>query len=106
MIEQLKEYIVKNGLHDRAIEDFWRAFNNWKNDNPEGYGRSLAQITPEELNLFVDTIGLRASQWPECDYSHVTITVLVYHGDRQLGRYVDWFALSDDDDDDDFLEIG
>ena len=105
MIEQLKAYVEQNNLHGKAIERFGIAFNNWKNDYPESYGKSFGHISIEDANVFVHSIGLRASEWPECRFNHVTVTVLIHYGECSLGNYVAWFSLSDDVDDDDFLEI-
>lgn len=105
MIDQLKSYVEQNNLHIITIENFWVAFNNWKTNNPEEYAKKFFEISPSELNVFVHSIGLRSSEWPECDFNHVTITVLIHYGERRLGNYVAWFSLRDDVDDDDFLEI-
>ena len=104
MIDQLKAYVVANNLPDKALEYFWIAFNNWKHDHPESYLK-ISHIPIEALSIFVHSIGLRSSQWPECDFNHVTVTILIHYGEQQLGNYVAWFSLSEDVDDDDFLEI-
>ena len=104
MIKKLKKYIIKNNLHKKAIEDFWIAFNNWKNNHPEDYKISFNNISHEELDVFIHAIGLKSSQWPECDYSHVTITIFIHYKDIQLGCYTDLFSLGTADGDD-FLEI-
>ena len=105
MIEQLKIYVEENNLLDKALECFWVAFNNWKTDSPESYSEKFNNIPMDELNIFVHSIGLRSSEWPECNYNHVTVTILIHYGERQFGSYVAWFSLSEDVDDDDFLEI-
>jgi len=105
MIEQLKRYVEENDLINKAIDGFWSAFRNWENDNPEDYAGVFDNISIEELNVFIHSIGLRSSEWPKCDYNHVTVTILIHYDGRQLGNYVAWFSLGDDVDDDDFLEI-
>jgi len=105
MIEQLVKYVTENDLHYKAIEDFWVAFNNWKNSHPEEYRETFAGIPLNELKIFVHSIGLRSSEWPDCDYNHVVITVLIHHDNKQLGSYSALYSLSNDVDDDDFLEI-
>ena len=105
MIEQLKKYVEINGLHHKAIENFWIAFNNWKKDYSEDYIKIFNDISSDNLNVFVHSIGLRSSEWPECDFNHVTVCVLICYAGRSLGSYRYFFSLSDDVDDDDILEI-
>jgi hypothetical protein len=105
MIENLKEYIIKNGLETKAIGNFWTAFKNWKYDNPDEYLKKFSNINPEDLHVFIHSVGLRASEWPECNYFHVTINVKIFHEGRELGNYSNWFSLSTNVENDDFLEI-
>jgi Zn/Cd-binding protein ZinT len=106
LIEQLKKYVEENDLHNKAIDNFWITFDNWKKDYPENYAKLFDNISIDDLNVFVHSIGLRSSQWPECDYNHVIISILVYYNDRSLGGYRYFFSLSDNVDDDDIWEIG
>ena len=103
--EQLKKYVKENKLHDKAIDCFWIAFNNWKKDCPKKFVESFDGVPLDNLNVFVHSIGLRSAQWPECDFNHVHIGILIHYGDRQLGNYRCFFSLGDDVDDDDILEI-
>ncbi len=105
MIEELKKYVHENKLHEKAIEDFWIAFNNWEREYPKEYAKKFKKIPIETLNVFVQTVGLRASQWPECEYSHATVTVWVEHKEKYLGKYTVWYSLDDSQYDDDFWEI-
>lgn len=105
MIQDLIRYIRENHLDEKAIKDFWTAFNNWRQEFPKDYSKKFKKITPEDLNVFVHTIGLRSSQWPECNYSHVTISILIYNQNTQCGKYTVWYSLGEPIDDDDFLEI-
>ena len=105
MIEQLKCYIKENNLHNKAIESFWVAFKNWKNDNPIDYAHVFNNVQIEELNVFIHSVGLRSSEWPECDYNHVTVSILIHYEGRQLGNYIAWYSLNSDVNNDDFLEI-
>ena len=105
MIEQLKAYVEENDLCSKALNCFWIAFDNWKKDDPETYAEKFHSVPIEAMDVFVHAIGLRSSQWPECSYSHVTITIKIHHNDRAFGNYACWFSLSNDVDDDDFLEI-
>ena len=105
MIEQLKKYVEENDLQNKAIESFWVAFNNWKVDCPEEYADSFMDIPENKLDIFVHSIGLRSSEWPECDYNHVAITVLIDYNGQSLGSYRAFFSLSEDVDDDDILDI-
>jgi len=105
MVEQLINYITENSLHERALKGFWVAFNNWKNNHQEEYNESFAHIPLDDLHVFVHSIGLRASEWPDCDYRHITVSVIIHYNGEHKGNYTAWFALSDDISDDDFLEI-
>ena len=105
MIEQLKLYILENDLHNRAIKGFWVAFNNWKTNCPDEYEVRFSDILTDKLNVFIHAIGLKSSQWPECDNSHIIITVLIHYEERQLGWYTGYYSLSEDVDDDDFFEV-
>ena len=105
MVEQLKKYITENRLHDKTVENFWKAFNNWKNEYSKDFTEKFSNIPLDELNVFVHSIGLRSSQWPECDYNHVVVTVLIHYDGRSFGSYRCFFSLCDDVDDDDILEI-
>ena len=105
MVEQLKKYIIENDLQNKSIVNFWVAFNDWKKDYPQEYTNIFDNISINDLNIFVHSIGIRSSEWPECDFSHITVTILIQHNGRLLGNYVNWISLSDDVYDDDFLEI-
>lgn len=105
MIDELKKYVIENNLCNKAIESFWVAFNNWKKDHPDSYAKTFANIPLDALDVFIHSIGLRSSEWPDCGYNHVTINVKAHCDNHALVDYVVWFSLSDDVDDDDFLEI-
>ena len=105
MIEELKKYVSENNLQNRAIDGFWINFNNWKHLNPMDYAEKFSNITPEDLDVFVHSIGLRSSEWPICNYNHVTINVLIHHEDRYMGRYIFFSSLDSDVDDDDLFEM-
>ena len=105
MIEELKKYVIENDLCNKAIEGFWIAFNNWKMNHPDSYAETFCNIPIDTLNVFVHSIGLRSSEWPDCDYNHVTVSIKVHHNGQGFANYVAWFSLNDGVDDDDFLEI-
>jgi len=110
MVEQLKAYVAENNLHEKAIEYFWRAFNNWRKDFPKSYKKTFKDFSIDDCNIFVHSIGLRSSQWPSCDYSHATVSLLIHHEKdnnhvSEIGNYRAFFSLSDDVDDDDILDI-
>lgn len=109
MIEELKNYVIENNLINKAKECFWRAFNNWKQENPERYAEKFQDIDEKNLELYVQCVGLRAAAWPECDYNHVTVSMRILHNSKkceELGTYIIWFSLNgNEEDDDDFLEI-
>lgn len=109
MIEQLKEYVIKNNLIDKAKKSFWQAFNNWKKDDSEKYLEKFKNIDDKDLTLYVQCIGLRAASWPECDFNHVTVSIKILHNAHrggELGNYIVWFPLNEEENDgDDFLEI-
>lgn len=109
LIEQLKDYVIKHNLIQKAKDCFWQAFYTWKTETPEKYAEKFKNIDDKELVLFVQCVGLRAAAWPECDYNHVTISIKILHHSRphgELGNYCVWFPLSGNEGDgDDFLEI-
>ena len=106
MIEELKQYIYDNDLHNKAISYFWKAFANWKESNPKDYEKKFGNSGKEAIEPFLHAIGLRASEWPDCDYSHITLTVLIPDAKKEYyGTYTVWFSLKDNNIDDDFLEI-
>ena len=104
MFKQLKTYVQENNLHEKAMKDFWVAFNNWKEESPEEYRRVFKDILIDDLDVFIHYIGLRSAEWPNCERNHVTVTIFIHHEDFQLGYYAWWHSL-DGDDDDDFLVI-
>ena len=110
MIEQLQAYVQENKLHEKAIEDFWFAFNNWKKDFPKSYKKAFKDFSIDDCDIFVHSIGLRSSQWPDCNFNHVTVGILIHHEScnghvREVGNYRVFYSLSDDVDDDDMFEI-
>ena len=104
MIEQLKEFVEKNDMINKTIVDFWTAFECWKTEYPEEYAKDFVNIPENEIDIIIETIGLRSS-WPDCNYSHATVKASVGYNDRTLGYYTRWFPLGDDITGDDFLEI-
>jgi len=105
MVEQLKEHVEKNDLMEKTIEGFWVAFHNYRNECRAEDVERLASISASDLAFVINDVGLRASEWPECTYSHVTIKITVEHEGKRLAYYTCWFPLGDDVSGDDFLEI-
>ena len=105
MIKELKKYIEENNLIGKAKESFWIAFDNWKKSDSIRYSKKFHGINEENLELYIHCVGIRAAEWPTCDYNHVTISIRILYEKQELGAYVVWFSLSDESLDDDFLEI-
>ena len=57
MIEELKKYVIENNLINKAKECFWRAFHNWKQENPERYAEKFQDIDEKNLELYVQCVG-------------------------------------------------
>jgi len=104
MFEHLKEYVEKNDLLNKASKDFKSAFDCWKDENPDEFMAKFNNICVSDLNVCVETIGLRSS-WPECTYNHVTVKASVRYNSKTLAYYTRWFPFGDDVSGDDFLEI-
>ena len=104
MVEQLKEYVYKNDLVNITVVSFWIAFNNWKTECFEDYSKRFADISLKDLVFNIKDVGIRASAWPECDYSHVTITISVVYNGKSIGEYSYWHPLGNHDGDD-FLAV-
>lgn len=105
MIKELKEYIKENNLISKAKESFWIAFSNWKKSDPIGYSKKFHGKNEACLELYIQCVGLRSADWPNCEYNHVTISIRILHNEEEVGTYIVWFSLSDESLDDDFLEI-
>lgn len=109
MIEQLKKIVLEKDLINKSKEYFWGAFNNWRQDQPKKYAERFKDINDEDINLFVHSIGLKSSEWPNCDYNHITVTLYIL-SDMDLRKsetlgYYDTFFLLDGEIDDDILKI-
>ena len=99
-IQGLKNFVLKNNLEERSIKGFWNYFNNFQKEHKEEFQETFPDFNSDDLNLTIDSVALRITNWPEEGYNHVIITVEIHYRELYAGRYSIVFSLNGEVEDD------
>ncbi|MCR8980879.1 hypothetical protein [Brevibacillus laterosporus] len=99
-IKALKEWVLTNNLEDRAIKGFWNTFRNYKEENFDAFEKDFKNYESKHISLFVDTVSLTITNWPDEDYNHVVISVRFQYKGKASGIYKMVFKLTGEVEDD------
>lgn len=105
MYKDIAELINQHNLIEQAFNDFNVAVENWKKDSPKHYDKVFGNRTLEGMNVFVQEVSIRFSEWPECERQYVVITIAIFDNGCCLGDYNWMYPISDKALADDFLHI-
>ena len=97
MVEQLKEFVLSKELQNKAVEKFWVAFDNWKKKHPKKYMKEFVDNPILDSDIFIQEIGLRSYDWPECNSNLVRVTLFIGRGSTSVCCYYScYFSLDGD----------
>ncbi|AZN41866.1 hypothetical protein [Paenibacillus albus] len=104
-IQGLKAFVLDNDLEQRSISRFWNYFNNWKREYVEEFEGTFPNFNPQNVEVFIDTVSLRITNWPEEGYNHVILTLRIHYEGFYSGIYQMVYNI-DGSAEDDHLSIG
>ncbi|WP_421617414.1 hypothetical protein ACAF76_003370 [Brevibacillus sp. TJ4] len=99
-IKGLKEWVLTNKLDERTIKGFWNAFNNYKEGHLDAFQEDFEDYDSMHITLFVDTVSLTITNWPDEDYNHVVISIRFQYKGKAAGMYRMVFNLTGEVEDD------
>ena len=87
-LKNFKKLIQEKNLEQKTVEGFWENFNSWKEEYPEEYIETFKQgFIPEKLFIYINTVNLTITNYPDEDFNHVVIRLNFEYDDSSIGEY-------------------
>lgn len=99
-IQAIKDFVLAHNLEERSITGFWNYFNNYEKEYRDEFQKDFPDYNVNHVELSIDTVSLRITNWPDDGYNHVIIAVRMHYKDQYAGMYKMIFNLSGDVEDD------
>lgn len=99
-IQMIKDFVLTHNLEERSITGFWNYFNNYQKECSEEFQKEFPDYDANHVEVFIDTVSLRITNWPDDGYNHLIIVVRMHYKDQYAGMYEMIFNLSGDVEDD------
>jgi hypothetical protein len=99
-VQEIKDFVEEYNLKDRSYSGFWNYFNNYKKECNDEFKKEFPEYDPNKIELFVDSVSLRITNWPDDGYNHVVITLRVHYKEAYAAMYQMIFNLSGEVEDD------
>ncbi|UNL87482.1 hypothetical protein [Priestia koreensis] len=103
-IKELKQWVVEHQLEEKTVENFWKVFFLWKEEDKEEFNNTFRlEFKREELYVYTDKVALTITNWPDEDYNHVVVYLKFEYNDVYIGNYRMVFDLQGEIEDDYFV---
>lgn len=99
-IKGLKNWVIEGNLEEKATSGFWNYFGNYQKDYYEDFEKDFPNYDSNKVDLSIDSVALRITNWPDEDYNHVVLTVRIHYNDKFAGKYRMVFNLDGTVEDD------
>ncbi|MFM1655772.1 hypothetical protein ACI7RC_27280 [Brevibacillus sp. B_LB10_24] len=103
-IKGLKEWVLKNNLEERSIKGFWNAFQTYREECSDAFEKDFPDFDRKHVTIFVDTVSLTITNWPDEDYNHVVVSIRIQYKGKAAAMYKMVFSLTGEVEDD-YLDI-
>lgn len=95
----LKKWSKENNIQERAINGFWKAFNNYINDCPDEVVKYYGILDKDKIELSIVKVYL-VSKWDDKTSDYVVAEVPIKYGDKHMGKYELKFKVTGESFDD------
>ncbi|MFD2115635.1 hypothetical protein ACFSTH_11635 [Paenibacillus yanchengensis] len=99
-VEAMKDFVFKHNLEERSFNAFWNYLSNYQKDNLDDFEKDFYEFNKNEIELFIDTVSLRITNWPEEGYNHVVISVRIHYKTLYRGHYTIVYSMDGEIEDD------
>lgn len=96
----IQEFVQKYNIEERSFLGFWSYFNNYRKSYSDEFDNQFPEFDEKKVDLYVDSVAFRISNWPEDGYNHVIVTVRIFYKDTPTGIYEMVFNLTGEVEDD------
>ncbi|SMQ77842.1 hypothetical protein SAMN05444673_3099 [Bacillus sp. OV166] len=87
-IKDLKKWVIEKDLEKETINGFWETFNSWREESPEEFEETFQEgFEPEKLFIYVNTVSLTITNWPDENFNHVVIRLNFEYDESVIGEY-------------------
>ncbi len=90
--EQLREWIIKYDIKQRATKYFWKYIKNYSRDEPDDYNKVFKNISLEEVSVELRKISLCITYYDN-DFDTVECLNEILYDHERLARYYCEFSL-------------
>jgi hypothetical protein len=105
-ISDLKKWVIEKDLEKETIKGFWENFNRWREECPEEFEETFDEgYETEKLNIFINTVSLTITNWPDEDFNNVVIRLEFEYDDSYVGNYRMVFVYDSGEIFDDYFVI-
>ncbi|NUU74359.1 hypothetical protein [Paenibacillus xylanilyticus] len=99
-IQGIKDFVQLYSLEERSYVGFWKYFNNYKKECSQEFNEEFPDYNENDVELFMDSVSLRITNWPDDGYNHVVTTIRMHYKDSYAALYQMIFNLSGEVEDD------
>lgn len=99
-INELREWAKDNDVANRIISSFKKLLKNYELEDNIEYDQIMKGIDVNNLRYNVHTVSLNLSNWPECSYNTVSVSMRVFFKEKQIANYSVFYLFSGEAEDD------
>ncbi|MFB7142689.1 hypothetical protein ACFCYN_24070 [Gottfriedia sp. NPDC056225] len=105
-IKEFKKWVIEKDLENETIKGFWENFNSWKEEYPEEYVNTFKNgFEQKKLSFYIKPVSITMTNWPDEDYNHVVIRLVIEYDGSEIGEYKMFFDYETGDIYDDMFWV-
>jgi len=99
-IQSTKNFVLTHHLEERSFSGFWNYFKNYQEECSEEFQKEFPEYNDSHVELFIDSVSLRITNWPEDGYNHMVVEVRIHYKNKYAGMYGITYSLTGEVEDD------
>ncbi|EFM12542.1 conserved hypothetical protein [Paenibacillus curdlanolyticus YK9] len=99
-VQEIKDFVLEYNLEERTISGFWNYFNNYQTECEGEFLCDFPDYSSDEVELYIDSIALRITNWPDDGYNHVVVALRMHYKEQYAGIYKMTYTLNGEIEDD------
>ncbi|MFD2115090.1 hypothetical protein ACFSTH_06140 [Paenibacillus yanchengensis] len=99
-VKKLKEMVIDKGLEEKSILGFWNSLNRYSAEKREDFENVFPNYDKELVSVYVNTVSLTMTSWPDEDYIHIVLRLEIRYGSQFAADYRMVFNLDGTIEDD------
>lgn len=91
-MDDLRNWCIKHDIENRTIQDFWKCFEDYKNNEYDEY-MNIFSNQEKSIKIFFDKISYEVN-YPEFTNEHICVYLDLFVNEKKIGWFKQLFDIN------------